>query len=226
MGQVRDGVVAEVFHQFSFIPISVFWREKVKKFIFDLETTGLDPKKNGIIQTAGIISLPGGVKHKFNFKQQLFPGQIVDPVALEITGTTPEMIASYADPTKVYKALINLMSKYVDRYNPQDKFIVMGYNCTFDIGFLRQFFLNNNDKFYGSWFSSYNMIDVHKIFTALRGTGLYPELEALDNMKLATLANHYGIQIDAHDALSDIYATEKLFEIFTKDLIRSTEKQA
>lgn len=197
----------------------------MKKFIFDLETTGLDPKKHGIIQTAGIIRLADGQKHKFNFKQNIFPGQILDPVALEITGTTPEQIQSYAPPEKAYKALIKLMSKYVDRYDPQDKFIIMGYNCTFDIGFLRQFFLNNNDRWYGSWFSSYNMIDVHKLFTGLRGTGLYPELEKLENMKLATLAEFYGIEIDAHDALSDIYATEKLYEVFIDQLKRAEENQ-
>lgn len=192
----------------------------MKKFIFDLETTGLDPKKHGIIQTAGIIRLADGQKHKFNFKHKPFPHQILDPVALEITGTTQEMIETYAAPEKAYKALITLMDKYVDRYDKNDKFIIMGYNCTFDIGFLRQFFINNNDKYYGSWFSSYNMIDVHKVFTALRGTGLFPELEALENMKLETLAKHYGIEIDAHDALSDIYATEKLYDIFIRELKR------
>jgi DNA polymerase-3 subunit epsilon len=192
----------------------------VKKFIFDLETTGLDPKKHGIIQTAGIIRLSDGTKHKFNFKHKPFPNQILDPIALEITGTTPKMIATYAPPEKAYKALITLLSKYVDRYDSKDKFIIMGYNCTFDIGFLRQFFINNNDKYYGSWFSSYNMIDVHKLFTALRGTGLYPELEELDNMKLETVAKFYNIEIDAHDALSDIYSTEKLYDIFTQQLTR------
>ena len=112
------------------------------------------------------------------------------------------------------------MSKYVDQYDKNDKFTIVGYNCTFDIGFLREFFRLNNDKYYGSWFSSYNMIDVHKLFTALRGSGLYPELEALENMKLETVANHYGIEIQAHDALSDIYATEKLYDIFIEQLAR------
>lgn len=195
----------------------------MKKFIFDLETTGLNPKIHGIIQTAGIIRLGDGTKHKFNFKHKPFPGQVLDPIALEVTGTTPEMIEKYAEPEKAYKALIALISKYVDRYDSKDKFIIMGYNCTFDIGFLREFFLNNNDKYYGSWFSSYNMIDVHKLFTALRGSGLYPELEALENMKLATVAEFYGIDIDAHDALSDIYATEALYEIFVKQLARHPE---
>ena len=68
---------------------------------------------------------------------------------------------------------------------------------------------------------SYNVIDVHKLFTALRGSGLYPELEALPNMKLETVANHYGVEIDAHDALSDIYATESLYNIFLQQMKRS-----
>ena len=96
----------------------------------------------------------------------------------------------------------------------------MGYNCIFDIGFMRQFFIDSDDRYYGSWFSSYNMIDVHKLFTALRGSGLYPELEEVENMKLETLANFYGIEIQAHDALSDIYATEELYRVFVEQLSR------
>ena len=64
------------------------------------------------------------------------------------------------------------------------------------------------------------MIDVHKLFTALRGSGLYPELEKLENMKLETLAKFYDIEIKAHDALSDIYATEALYDIFIQQLNR------
>lgn len=196
----------------------------MKKFIFDLETTGLNPEVHGIIQTAGIIALPNGVKHKFDFKHKPFPGQKLDPIALKITNTTPEMIETYSAPEKAYKALISLLGKYADKYDKNDKYIVMGYNCNFDINFLRKFFLNNNDKWYGSWFSSYDMIDVHKLFTALRGTGLYPELAALKNMKLETVANFYGIEINAHDALSDIYATEALYDVFIEQLSRFREK--
>ncbi len=192
----------------------------MKKFTFDLETTGLHPKDNGIIQIAGIIQIDQGTKHKFDFKCKPFPGQKLDPYALEVTGTTPEMIASYVEPARAYNALINLMGKYVDKYDKNDKFVIMGYNVTFDIGFLREFFINCGDKYYGSWFNSYNVIDVHKLFTAMRGSGLYPELEALPNMKLETVANFYGVEINAHDALSDIYATESLYDIFVEELKR------
>ncbi len=192
----------------------------MKKFIFDLETTGLDAKKNGIIQIAGIIDLGNNKRHKFDFKCKPFPGQKIEEQALAITGTTREMINTYADPVKAYKALITLMGKYIDKFDKNDKFVIMGYNCTFDIAFMREFFLKNGDKYYGSWFSSYNMIDVHKLFTALRGTGFYPELEALENMKLETVAKFYEVEIKAHDALSDIYATETLYEIFTQQLAR------
>lgn len=192
----------------------------MKKFIFDLETTGLSDKKNGIIQIAGIIDLGNDQRHKFDFKCKPYPGKIIEPQALAVTGTTQEMIDGYADPKKAYKALVTLMGKYIDKFDKNDKFVIMGYNCIFDIGFMRQFFIDSGDRYYGSWFSSYNMIDVHKLFTALRGSGLYPELEEVENMKLETLANFYGIEIKAHDALSDIYATEELYRIFLEQLSR------
>ena len=81
----------------------------MKKFIFDLETTGLDAVKNGIIQIAGIIDLGNDNKHKFDFKCKPFPGQILDPYALTVTSTTPEMIAGYVPPAKAYKALLSLL---------------------------------------------------------------------------------------------------------------------
>ena len=87
----------------------------MKKFIFDLETTGLDSKKHGIIQIAGIIKLPGDVIHKFDFKCKPFPGQQLDPIALAITGNTPESIATFHEPKKVYKALVHLLGQYVDK---------------------------------------------------------------------------------------------------------------
>ena len=188
----------------------------IKHFIFDLETTGLDPKKNGIIQIAGIIVIDGVVKHKFDMRCKPFPDQELDPVALQITNTTKEQIETYKDPRVVFKALITILSKYVNRYKKGDKFTVMGYNCSFDTSFMREFFLRNNDKYYGSWFNSYDVIDVHKLFTGLRGTRKFPDLEKLDNMKLETVAKHYNIDIKAHDALSDIYATEKLYHVFTE----------
>lgn len=189
-----------------------------KQFIFDLETTGLDPKKNGIIQIAGIIKIDNKVMHRFDIRCNVFPNQVLDPRALQINRVTPEQIATYKDPQVAFKALIAVLSQYVDRYNSRDKFTVMGYNCAFDTSFMREFFINNKDKYYGSWFNSYDVIDVHKLFTGLRGTGLYPELEALPNMKLETLAKYYNIDITAHDALSDIHATEELFKIFTLQL--------
>ena len=191
---------------------------KNKQFIFDLETTGLDPKKNGIIQIAGVIAIDNKAVHKFDMRCKPFPNQILDPQALQITNSTPEQIATYKDPTVVYKALTTILSKYVDRFNKRDKFTVMGYNCSFDTSFMREFFINNNDKYYGSWFNSYDPIDVHKLFTGLRGSGRFPDLERLPNMKLETLAKHYNVEINAHDALSDVYATEKLYHIFVEQL--------
>jgi len=40
------------------------------------------------------------------------------------------------------------MNKYVNRYdkNKEDKFVAAGFNVDFDLGFLEQLFINNNEK--------------------------------------------------------------------------------
>lgn len=187
-----------------------------KVFNFDLETTGLDAKVHGIMQIAGVIAINGEVKQRFDFRVKPFPHHKYSERALEITGVSKEQIATFKEPQLVYKVFLSMLSKFVDQYNPKDKFTIMGYNVTFDIGFMREYFILNDDKYYGSWFSSFDMIDVHKLFTGLRGTGLYPELEALENMKLETMANYFQIPIEAHDALSDIDATQELYNAFIK----------
>jgi len=43
----------------------------------------------------------------------------------------------------------------VDKFDKKDKLHLAGYNIGgFDIPFLRTFFLQNNDKYFGSWFWS------------------------------------------------------------------------
>ena len=76
----------------------------MKIFNFDLETTGLDCKKHGITQMAGIITVPKTAKrHTFNFKIRPFEGKEVTQGALDITGMTVEQIATFADALKGYK---------------------------------------------------------------------------------------------------------------------------
>ena len=104
---------------------------------------------------------------------------------------------------RIYKQFVDLLSKYVDRYNKKDKFFLAGYNiASFDNSFLRAWFIQNGDKYFGSWFWS-NCFDVMVLATPY----LSEKRAEMENFKQGTVAKALGINVDdskLHDALYDI----------------------
>ena len=95
----------------------------MKLFFFDLETTGTNPGKHGIHQISGQIVIDGVVKEKFDFKVQPNPKAAIDDKALEVGGVTKEQILAYPPMRDVYHALVDMLGKYVDKFNRKDKFL-------------------------------------------------------------------------------------------------------
>lgn len=182
----------------------------IKKFFFDLETTGTDPKMHGIHQIAGMIKINGETKERFNFKVRPKPGAIMAKEALEVGGVTEEQIMAYPPMNEVYRQLMKMIDKYVDKYNKQDKLFLIGYNnSSFDNGMFRQWFSDNGDKYFGSLFWS-NCEDAMVLATA----PLMKVRHLMPDFKLKTVAKHLGIEVDEtklHDALYDIELTEAIY---------------
>lgn len=182
-----------------------------KLFIYDLETTGVKFWKNGIHQIAGMVVIDGEIKEKFNFKVQPFKDAIIEDDALAIGNVTREQIANYETFSQTYQKLIVLLAKYVDKFNKGDKFHLVGYNNSpFDNQFLRAFFTQNNDNYFGSWFWA-DTIDT----MVLASNKLINERSKLANFQLKTVARHMGIEVDEtkiHDAEYDINLTYELFK--------------
>lgn len=126
----------------------------MKTIYFDVETTGLNPVKNDIIQMAGMIEIDGEIKEKFNYKMQPFSYENIMQSALDTHGISVETIKTYAEPRTVYREMISLFNKYIDSFNKADKFVVCGYNVRFDIDFLSQFFRKNNDNYLFAYFGA------------------------------------------------------------------------
>lgn len=115
---------------------------------------------------------------------------------------------------QVYSEFVAMLEKYVDKYNKKDKFFLVGYNnAVFDNQFLRGFFLQNGDQYFGSWFWS-NTIDVMVLASAYLATRR-PDME---NFKLSTVAKTLGVDVESeslHNALYDINLTKAVFDIVT-----------
>lgn len=187
----------------------------MKLFFYDLETTGLNPGRNGIHQISGKIVIDGEVKECFDFKVQPNPKAVIEDEALQIAGVTREQVLAYEPMRDVYKKVVAMLGKYVDKYNKNDKFFLVGYNnAAFDNNFFRGFFLQNGDKYFGSWFWS-NTFDV----MVLASVALADKRAEMENFKLSTVAKTLGIEVreDAlHDAMYDIDLTEKIFNLVCK----------
>lgn len=182
-----------------------------KKIYIDLETTGVDPQKNGIIQIAAIIAAGGAISEEINFSANVAPfgSDIIEDEALRVNGKTKEEILSYKDPMGIYGEFIDLLSSKVDRYNKKDKFTFVGYNSRFDCDFLRAWFTKCGNPFFGSYFF-FPPIDVMN----LAAHTLQSDRHTLLNFKLGTVAAHLGIAIPEgealHDAMTDIRLTMQI----------------
>ena len=183
----------------------------MNKIIFiDTETGGVNAEKSALIQLSGIIEVNGVEKEKFNFYIKPFENSEVNEKALEVQGRTFEELRTdkYIDESIVYKKFLEILDKYIDKYDKDDKFIVAGYNVKFDIDILKALFERNNNKFLFSYFNS-SMLDPLYSVRLLQVAGMLPVLE---NNKLETWCKYFNIELKAHDSLQDITATKKLIE--------------
>lgn len=184
----------------------------MKVLFFDLETTGVLVNLHGIHQISGAVVIDGEIKEKFNFKVQPKPGAMIDAKALEVGGITEEQIMAYPPMGEVYKQFVAMLTKYVDRFNKKDKFFLAGFNnAHFDNEFLRAWFAQNGDKYFGSYFWS-NSLDVMVLATPY----LAAQRADMENFKQGTVAKVLGIQVDdtrLHDAEYDIEICKAIYDI-------------
>lgn len=182
----------------------------IKIIFIDTETGGVNAEKSALIQLSGIIEVDGTEKEKFNFYIKPFENSELNEKALEVQGRTLEELGTekYIDESIIYKKFLEILDKYIDKYDKNDKFIVAGYNVKFDIDILKALFERNNNKFLFSYFNS-SMLDPLYSVRLLQVTGMLPVLE---NNKLETWCKYFNIELKAHDSLQDITATKKLIE--------------
>ena len=187
---------------------------------FDVETTGIDPESQDIIQFAYIIEIDGVVKKQGGIYMQPFVYETISPKALEVNGITIEQIKTFDSPEKAHRMITQIFGRFINKYDKNDKFYPAGYNVDFDLKFLHNFFKKNHDNYFGSWFN-WHKIDPLQILYFLEYTGKID----LPDYKLATVCKHFGIELDAHEAGSDITATRQLIKLLQKEYFNGKEKK-
>lgn len=188
-----------------------FGRNTVNYLWLDGETTGLDSLRNDIVQLA-CIPVVAGVESAITFNQYCQPIDYneVDPGALAVNGLTLDFLKKQ----QTAEAMVSNLVIFAKQFNC--KFIIAGYNVGFDKDFIASLFKKVGRE-----------TDFLELFTGdirdtmKRAKKLKDQLPT-PNIKLATLAAHFNIPINAHDALSDIQATMKVDKILS-DMLGETE---
>jgi len=164
----------------------------------DTETTGLDANKNDIIQIACIPVVNGVRQPSFmEFGKPMY-WQNIQQEAIKVHGITLDQMEAFQPQEQLLENFIN----YVRSFGV--KFGVAGHNVGFDKKMLSGLFSRHNRNV--DFFQLFNL-NVHD--TLYRARQLKGKLKT-ENNKLETLCKHFDIDIQAHDALSDISANIEL----------------
>lgn len=92
----------------------------------DLETTGLDPSEDRVIEVALLIHKDGGRRFD-GYSELAYPGRSIPERITELTGINDEMVADMRPTSEVVRELLD---KIGDRE-------IVAYNAEFDMSFLR-----------------------------------------------------------------------------------------
>jgi len=184
---------------------------------YDTETTGLT-ENSAMFQISGVIEIDGEVKEEFDIFCHPHEGADISDQALEVTGVTRKQLDSFQSPKKAYKELVKVFSKYIDKFNKEDKFIIAGQNVKFDIDVLNRFFKRNDDNYLGSFLNYKQVFDTLSVYTALEIADVVPRLE---NHKLETICKVMKVELsNAHNSLADIKATKEVGDKLLQGLRR------
>jgi len=173
----------------------------------DTETTGLSEWKNAVIQISGYVTINGNDEETFDFMVRPFPQDEVHHKALEVNKRTRKEIETFPEPNTVYNHLVCMLDRYIDKFNPDDKFTLAGYNVGFDKKFLASFFKKNGNNFFHSYVD-YHILDVMSAVQIYKAS----KKPNLPNYKLITIAKHFGFDVNFHNALDDIRVTRMVYE--------------
>ena len=154
---------------------------------FDLETTGLDPLYNEIIEIGALKVRDGKVAERF--MEFIHPQEEISQMITNLTGITNEMVANARPANAVISDFLEFCEDDV----------LIGHNVGFDYSFMKSGASN-----LGLTFEKFG-IDTFKIAQRT--------LKSLPSKSLSSLCEYYQIEKKAaHRAYYDALATAKLYQ--------------
>lgn len=174
-----------------------YCRSPYSYVVLDVETTGLVPGRNKIIQISAIRF--SGHKAESIFNTYVNPSCKIPPESTRIHGITDEMVK---DSPKFHQ-ILNSLEKFIGNN------ALVGHNLIFDIKFLRK--------------SGYdNEIHMHRYYDTLELSRFFDT--TIYSHSLSSACEHHNIisscsHNSEHDALMTALLFQKYIKIYTKDTV-------
>jgi DNA polymerase-3 subunit epsilon len=188
--------------------------KRIKKFFYDVETTGTNFRRCSIHQLSAWVEIDGEVVEKLNLHMKPHPNALIEDGALAVSGTTLEQIQAYPEFAVQMDVLLKMLKKYVDPYSKNGKMFMIGFkNASFDDDFLKKAFDLHKSKFFFYFYAS--SIDV----SCLAAQYLMNIRGSMPSFKLSRVAKTVGIEVDddkLHDADYDVFLTREVYYTVSK----------
>ena len=162
----------------------------VKFVALDLETTGLNPNLDSIIEFSAVLFVEGKVTDKLTFLCD--PGFEISSEIETLTGINTQMVKGAAPFESQIAAVLDFLGNLP----------LVGHNLGFDLGFLKSYLKRN---------ANYQRVRIKNVLydTSLLAQAFYFYLH---NHRLSTVAEYCGLDTEgAHRAELDALNTGKIF---------------
>ena len=160
--------------------------------LVDIETTGLSPVNDEIIEIGAIKVKDCKIVDQYN--ELIKINRKLSPFITNLTGITDEMLNKGKLPTIALKEFIDFV----------DEDVIIGHNVNFDLGFLK-----NKCKKYIDYSLNNRYIDTMYLAKKLVPNSI--------NYKLETLANYFNVSYKgAHRGLKDVEITYEVYNCLRK----------
>lgn len=164
----------------------------------DLETTGLNPKTDRIIEIGAVKVVEGRIADTFS--TYVNPGRKLEERIVELTGIAQEQVDDAPEIIQVLPGLVAFLEDYP----------LLGHRILFDYSFLKKAAVNQKISF-----------EKQGIDTLRIARCFLPELE---KRSLEFLCKHYEIPHHAHRALADAEATSVLYQKLAEQFYEKDSK--
>ena len=166
--------------------------------VFDLETTGLSPEKDRIIELAALLFRYDEKTLCMSMLDDLHmfinPEIPIDKAITDLTGISNESVADKPTESEAFETISEFFNET----------IVSGYNVeSFDVNFLKNMYARQ-----GCEYKTKGIIDI------LRMARDRIDKTEIENHKLVTVGDYFGIKFRAHSALGDTATTASLLQLF------------